>query len=95
MAQVPFSKYLSARHAATNDVSANLLTTLPEFDADGKPIPVEWPRPRFTASEIARLIQPYVSTRFMDQVRAVVPLALYLALFQLLILNAGRPGLDG
>jgi len=34
-----------------------------------------------------RLIQPYLSTRFMDQLKAVVPLALYLALFQLLILK--------
>ena len=88
MAQIPFSDYLSASHALKkNEVSANLLTTLPEFDAAGKPIPVVWPPMRFTATEGLRLIQPYVSTRFMDQVRAVVPLALYLALFQLLILN--------
>jgi hypothetical protein len=87
MAQIPFSDYLSARRALKNEVSANLFMTLPEFDADGKPIPVEWAPMRFTTTEVLRLIQPYVSTRFMDQVRAVVPLALYLALFQLLILN--------
>lgn len=87
MAQIPFSDYQSAHRALKNEVSANLLATLPEFDADGNPIPMEWPRLRFTAAEIPRLIQPYVSARFMDQVRAVVPLALYLALFQLLILN--------
>jgi len=33
------------------------------------------------------LLQPYVSVRFMDQVKAVVPLALYLALFQILFLQ--------
>ena len=87
MAQIPFSDYLSARRALKNEVSANLFMTLPEFDADGKPIPVEVEPTRFTTTEVLRLIQPYVSTRFMDQVRAVVPLALYLALFQLLILN--------
>ena len=88
MAQVPFSDYLSARRKLTNEVSANLLTTLPELDADGKPVPMmEWTRLRFSASEVPRLIQPYVSSRFMEQVRAVVPLALYLALFQMLILN--------
>ncbi len=87
MAQIPFSDYLSARRALKNEVSVNLLTKLPDFDADGKPIPVEWAPMRFTTTEVLRLIQPYVSTRFMDQVRAVVPLALYLALFQLLILN--------
>ncbi len=34
-----------------------------------------------------RLLEPYVVSRFMDQARAVLPLALYLALFQLLILR--------
>ncbi|TNF97828.1 MAG: DUF1538 domain-containing protein [Gammaproteobacteria bacterium] len=34
-----------------------------------------------------RLIQPYVSSRFMEQFRAVVPLAVYLALFQIFILR--------
>ena len=37
--------------------------------------------------EKLRFIQPYVGVRFMDQVKAVVPLALYLALFKLLILS--------
>ena len=87
MAQIRFSDYLSAKRALKNEISANLLTKLPEFDADGKPIPLEQEPVRFSATEVLRLIQPYVSTRFMDQVRAVVPLALYLALFQLLILN--------
>jgi len=87
MPRIPFSDYLSAHRALKSEVSANLILTLPEFDADGKPIPVELESTRFTATEVLRLIQPYVSTRFMDQVRAVVPLALYLALFQLLILN--------
>ncbi len=87
MAQIRFSDYLSAHRAVKSEVSANLLTTVPELDADGKPIPVELEPMRFTAPEVLRLIQPYVSTRFMDQVKAVVPLALYLALFQLLILR--------
>ena len=56
MAQIPFSDYLSAHRALKNKVSANLLATLPEFDADGKPIPMEWTRLRFTAAEVPRLI---------------------------------------
>ena len=38
-------------------------------------------------AEALRLLQPYVSVRFMEQVKAVVPLALYLALFQILFLR--------
>lgn len=40
-------------------------------------------------TDVYRLLRPYVSSRFIEQLRAVVPLALYLALFQLLILRAG------
>jgi len=87
MARISFADYRRADRALKNEVSANLLTTLPEFDADAKPIPIKLEPVRFTAPEVLRLIRPYVSTRFMDQVRAVVPLGLYLALFQLLILQ--------
>ncbi|MCU7800125.1 MAG: DUF1538 domain-containing protein, partial [gamma proteobacterium symbiont of Lucinoma myriamae] len=34
-----------------------------------------------------RLLRPYISGRFMEQVKAVVPLALYMILFQILILR--------
>jgi len=39
------------------------------------------------SSEIYKLIEPYVSARFVEQARAVLPLAAYLVLFQLLILR--------
>lgn len=37
--------------------------------------------------DVYRLLKPYISVRFSEQFRAVVPLALYLVLFQLLILR--------
>lgn len=37
--------------------------------------------------DIRRLSTPYISTRLLEQARAVVPLALYLLLFQILILR--------
>ena len=39
--------------------------------------------------DIYRLLAPYISHRFYEQIKAVVPLALYLILFQILILNHG------
>lgn len=39
MPRIPFSEYLSAHRALKNEVSAYLFMTLPEIDADGKPIP--------------------------------------------------------
>ncbi len=58
-----------------------------ERDADGEVIPYQAPRVRLTMGETVRLLRPYVSVRLMEQVKAVVPLALYLALFQLLFLQ--------
>ncbi len=44
-------------------------------------------RPRLRAIDIHRLLTPYVSVRFVDQVRAVIPLALMLVGFQALALR--------
>lgn len=41
------------------------------------------------ATEAAELLKPYVAPRFMEQARAVVPLAVYLVLFQILLLRQG------
>ena len=38
--------------------------------------------------DVHRLLTPYVTVRFVDQLRAVVPLALFLALFQIAALRA-------
>ncbi|NJD34496.1 MAG: DUF1538 domain-containing protein [Betaproteobacteria bacterium] len=38
--------------------------------------------------DVHRLLTPYVSVRFLEQLRAVVPLALFLALFQIAALRA-------
>lgn len=37
--------------------------------------------------DVYRLIKPYVSVRFIEQLRALLPLALYLVIFQILILR--------
>lgn len=37
--------------------------------------------------DVYRLLQPYVSVRFMDQVKALLPLSLYLVLFQIFLLR--------
>lgn len=47
------------------------------------------PRLALRTKDWYRLVGPYVSTRFRDQLRAVAPLALYLIAFQLLILRQG------
>jgi len=68
-------------------VSARLLSQEPERDAAGRIVRLRTARPSFTPREIARLFQPYVSQRFLDQFKTVAPLAAYLVLFQLLFLR--------
>jgi hypothetical protein len=79
-----FQRQLTAGH---NEVSLNDLVIQPERDAAGRLLPFVPPRIKLTTTEAIRLLQPYVSVRFMEQVRAVVPLGLYLALFQILFLR--------
>lgn len=68
-------------------ISLDALSPTLERDADGKIIPVKYEKIRLPANEILKILKPYFSVRFMDQVRAVVPLAAYLALFQILFLR--------
>ena len=73
--------------AGRNEASLNDLVIPPERDAEGRLKPCVPPRIKLTGAETMRLLQPYVSVRFMEQVKAVVPLGLYLALFQILFLR--------
>ncbi|MEQ8233253.1 MAG: DUF1538 domain-containing protein, partial [Gammaproteobacteria bacterium] len=69
-------------------VSFNRLTPSPELAGDGTYRPWQPARLRLDVFEISRLLGPYSGRRFLEQTRAVAPLAAYLALFQLLILRA-------
>lgn len=44
-------------------------------------------RIKLRSIDIYRLLTPYISIRFLEQVKAVVPLALYMAFFQMFILR--------
>lgn len=71
----------------TLEVSFNDVFPKPELDADGKPVPVPIEKLKLDREETLSLLRPYASVRLNDQLRAVVPLALYLALFQILVLR--------
>jgi len=85
----PFAAFLRERGTGTLNVRCGHVFPAAARAADGTLIPPVVQPIRLTPGEVARVLQPYVSTCLMDQVRAVVPLAAYLALFQLLILRQG------
>jgi hypothetical protein len=87
--KIRFGAYVRELTVHQTEVSYNDLVPPVELDEDGNEKPHRPSRVRLRPVDSYRLIKPYVSTRFMEQARAVVPLALYLILFQLLILNQG------
>ncbi|MCH8156819.1 MAG: DUF1538 family protein, partial [Nitrospinae bacterium] len=68
-------------------LSYNDLTPKLKQDAEGKDIPYRPGKIQLRAIDIHRLLTPYITVRLMNQIKAVVPLAAYLMLFQLLILR--------
>ncbi|NEX22483.1 DUF1538 domain-containing protein [Thiorhodococcus mannitoliphagus] len=87
-APVRYADYLRAIGAGRREMSYSAILLPAGRDARGRPVPAPATGPiRLHPDEILALLRPYVSVRFLDQVKAVVPLALYLALFQILILR--------
>ncbi len=85
--QIRYGDYVQAVTVDQDKLSYSKLTSDPQLDNSGNEIPQKPEKLKMSNLDVYRLLQPYVSTRFMDQVNAVVPLAAYLALFQVLVLQ--------
>lgn len=68
-------------------LSYNEVTPAASYDAEGREVPYRPPALRLRSIDVYRLLQPYMAVRLKDQLRAVIPLVLYLVLFQILILR--------
>jgi len=84
---IRYGDYVQAITVDSDQVSYSKLMTRPLFDQHGNEVPQKPEKMRLGGMDVYKLLQPYLSVRFMEQARAVVPLAAYLALFQLLVLN--------
>lgn len=74
-----YGEFLSAVRVRQHLVSYNrVYSTTPRYDATRS----------LRLIDLHRLVTPYVSVRFFEQARAVIPLALFLALFQVAALRA-------
>ncbi|NEX21999.1 DUF1538 domain-containing protein [Thiorhodococcus mannitoliphagus] len=85
--KIRFGAFVREITVQQDRISYNNITPKIWRDAEGNEIPYRAPRIRLRPIDAYRLIKPYVSVRFLEQVRAVVPLAIYLMLFQWLILQ--------
>ena len=79
-----YSQYLAQTNVRHKTVSYNLLTPKP---ADGDPDSLKPKKIEMTLKSAGNLLGPYSYVRIMDQIKAVVPLAVYLILFQVLVLR--------
>ncbi|HSO81505.1 DUF1538 family protein, partial [Thiocapsa sp.] len=85
---IRYADYLQTIGAGRRELSFNAIAPPVSRDAEGRAVPPPAPGPiRLQPDEIATLRRPYLSVRFMEQFKAVIPLALYLALLQILILR--------
>ena len=85
--EIRFGDFVREASIKQQSVSYNNLTPKPQFDADGKEIPYKPQKLQLRGIDIHRLLAPYVSIRLYSQIKAVAPLAIYLVLFQMLILK--------
>lgn len=84
---IRFGDYIQAMYVDMQKVPYQELMPEPLFDRHGNEYPQPVPKMKLGGGDVVKILQPYLSTRFIDQARAVVPLAIYLALFQYVVLR--------
>ncbi len=85
--KIRFGAFLHEVRAHRNLISFNDLVPETIIDKDGNRVHPPAPVVKVHPLDIYRLLQPYLTVRIIEQIRSVVPLAVYLMLFQLLILR--------
>lgn len=85
--EVRFGDFVREIGIEQQELSFNALAPIIRQDEAGEDLPHRPSQLRLRPIDIYELARPYVQVRFVEQLRAVVPLAVYLALFQLLILR--------
>ena len=85
--EIQYGQYVRESTLKQRSVSYNDLTPKVELDGQGQEIPYQAPKLKLKSADIYNLLAPYLNVRLIEQVKAVFPLAIYLVLFQILILR--------
>ncbi len=85
--KIRYGDFISTISVQQRCISYNQLTPKPRFDEQGNELPYVQPRIRLRPREMLLMIMPYVESRLLEQIKTVLPLVLYLLLFQWLILQ--------
>lgn len=84
---IRFGSYNRELNIHLDQISYNEMIPPVTYDAAGNELPQKPEALSLGAGDVYRLLRPYLTLRFIDQFKAVMPLALYLVLFQLFILR--------
>lgn len=87
--KIRFGEFVREMSVRQNQISFKDLQQNPQKDADGKDISIKEEKLKVDATDMYRILAPYTSIRFVEQAKAVIPLAVYLMIFQLFILRQG------
>ena len=85
--EIQYGQYVRESTLKQRSVSYNNLTPKVELDGQGQAVPYVPPKLQLQSIDVYRLLAPYFNVRLIEQVKAVFPLAIYLVLFQILILR--------
>ena len=85
--EIQYGQFVRESTLKQRSVSYNNLIPKLEVDGQGQPIPYQPPKLKLQSADIYNLLAPYLNVRLIEQVKAVFPLAIYLILFQILILR--------
>ena len=85
--EIQYGQYVRESTLKQRSVSYNDLTPKLAVDGQGQTIPHTPPKLNLQSADIYNLLAPYFNVRLLEQVKAVFPLAIYLVLFQILILR--------
>lgn len=87
--RIRFGEFLREMSVSHKKVSYTKLTPKLEEDADGNKKPFKPQKLELRTMDVYRLLQPYVGSRFKEQLMAVVPIAVLMSAFQFFVL--GQP----
>lgn len=85
--QIRFGDFLKEVTVNHSKISYKHLTPKHALNDKGEPLPYQPPKLQLRPMDAYRLLTPYVSVRFIEQLKAVVPLAIYMGIFQYFVLN--------
>ena len=85
--KIRFGTFVREISIQQKQLSYNELTPEIEKDNRGNELPYSAPKLQVRTVDIYKILEPYISLRLKEQLKAVAPLAIYLVLFQLILLR--------